>query len=149
MKGSSPARLGGLHRRNSWISSVAPRKNESQAIGRTLDPIVLPTLCLIAVLELIFQAGVVFYAFKVTRITGSFRAWTMIIVAFSLLTIQSVVGLVLTLSLPTARIASLISSVGETTTILSSVVTAVAGALLLLGVFGLAHRFESQAKPSA
>src|SRR5437879_8812144 len=130
MKGSSPARLGGLHRRNSWISSVAPRKNESEAIGRVLDPIVLPTLYFIAVLELIFQAGVVFYAYKVTRITGSFRAWTMIIVAFSLLTIQSVVGLVMTLSLTTDRIVNLISSVVETNNILSSMVIAVAEVLL-------------------
>src|SRR5690348_14076430 len=114
-----------------------------------LDPIVLPTLYFIAVVELIFQAGVVFYAYKVTRITGSFRAWTMIIAAFSLLTVQSVVGLVLTLSLPTDQLASLISSVGETTTLLSSMITAVAGALLFLGVFGLAKRFENQAKPSA
>src|SRR5438445_1620308 len=144
-----PARLGGLHRRKQWISYDAPRKNESQAIGRVLDPIVLPTLYFIAVLELIFQAGVVFYAFKVKRITGSFRAWPMIIAAFSLLTIQSVVGVVLTLLLPTDQIANLISSVGETTTILSSPVTEIAGALLFLGVFGLAKRFESQAKPSA
>jgi hypothetical protein len=113
-----------------------------------LDPIILPTLYFIAVLELIFQAGVVFYAYKVTRITGSFRAWTMIIVAFSLLTIQHVAGLVLTLSLPADQIATLISSVGETTTLLSSAVTAIAGALLFFGVFGLARRFESQAKPS-
>ena len=114
-----------------------------------LDPVVLPTLYFMAVLELIFQAGVVFYAYKVTRITGSFRAWTMIIVAFSLLTIQSVVGLVLTLSLPTDQLANLISSVGEISTILSSTVTAIAGALLFIGVFGLAKRFESQAKPVA
>ena len=114
-----------------------------------LDPIVLPTLYFIAVLELVFQAGVVFYAYKVTRITGSFRAWTMIIVAFSLLTIQSVVGLALTLSLPTDQLSNLISSVGETSTILSSTVTAMAGALLFIGVFGLAKRFESQAKPAA
>ncbi|OLE83787.1 MAG: hypothetical protein AUF79_18125 [Crenarchaeota archaeon 13_1_20CM_2_51_8] len=73
----------------------------------------------------------------------------MIIAAFSLLTIQSVVGLALTLSLPADQIANLVSSVGATTTILSSAVTAIAGALLFFGVFGLAKRFESQAKPSA
>jgi hypothetical protein len=134
---------------DSWISFEEPWRNESEAIRKMLDPIVLPTLYFIAVLELIFQAGVVFYAYKVTRITGSFRAWTMIIVAFSLLTIQSVVGLVLTLSLPTDQIANLIRSVGETTTILGSTVTAIAGALLFIGVFGLAKRFENQAKPSA
>jgi len=32
---------------------------------------------------------------------------------------------------------------------LSSTVTAMAGELLFLGIFGLARRFESQAKPSA
>jgi hypothetical protein len=100
-------------------------------------------------LELILQAGVVFYAYKVTRITSSFHAWTLIIVAFSLLTIQSVVGLALTLSLPADQIANLISSVGITTTILSLMATAMAGALLFFGVFGLAKRFERQAKPSA
>src|SRR2546426_12573266 len=113
-----------------------------------LDPIVLPTLYF-AVLELIFEAGVVFYAYEVQRITGSFRAWTLIIAAFSLLTIQSVVGLALTLSLPADQIANLVSSVGAATTILSSAITAIAGALLFFGVFGLAKRFESQAKPSA
>src|SRR5712691_9078642 len=136
MKGSSLARPGGLRRRNLWISSAGPRRNESEAIGRVLDPIVLPTLYFIVVLELFFQAGVVFYAYKVTRITGSFCAWTWIIEAFSLLTIQNGVGLALTLSLPADQIANLISSVGATTTILSSLVTAIAGALLFFGFFG-------------
>ena len=62
----------------------------------------------------------------------------MIIAAFWLLTIQSVVGLALTLSLPADQIANLVSSVGATATILSSAVTAIAGALLFFGVFGLA-----------
>jgi len=114
-----------------------------------LDPVVLPTLYFIAVLEVIFQVGVVFYAYKVSRITGSFRAWTMIIAAFSLITVQGIIGLFLTLSLPADQLSNLISSIGETETILSSLVNVAAGALLFVGVFGLAKRFESQAKPSA
>src|SRR5947209_16812218 len=119
MKGSSLARREGLRRRNLWISSVGPRRNESEAIGKVLDPIVLPTLYFIAVLELVFQAGVVFYALKVTRITGSFRAWTMIIVAFSLLTIQSVGALVRPFSFQTDKIVILLVSLEGLTTILS------------------------------
>jgi hypothetical protein len=72
----------------------------------------------------------------------------MIILAFSMVTIQSVLSLVLTLSLPADQLSNLISSIGETTTLLSSAVNVVAGLLLFLGVFGLAKRFESQAKPS-
>src|SRR5215831_10647294 len=111
-----------------------------------LDPIVLPTLYFIAVVELIFQFGVVFYAYKVSRITGSFRAWTMIIIAFSILTVQSLIGLILTLSLPADQIANLIASVGEIPIILSSTITAVAGAILFFGVSGLAKRFQNQGK---
>ena len=110
---------------------------------------VLPTLYFITAVEVIFQAGVVFYAYKVSRITGSFRAWTMIIAAWSIVTIQSIVSLVLTLTLPTDQLSNLISSIGETTTILSSTVNVAAGLLLFLGVFGLAKRFQTQGKPPA
>jgi hypothetical protein len=113
-----------------------------------LDPFILPTLYFITTVELIFQVGVVFYAYKVSRITGSFRAWTMIIAAWTMITVQSIIGLVLTFTLPTDQLANLISSIGETTTILSSMVNVAAGLLLFLGVFGLAKRFQTQAKPS-
>jgi hypothetical protein len=89
----------------------------------------------------------VFYAYKVSRITGSFRAWTLIIAAWTIITVQSVIGLVLTFTLPTDQLANLISTIGETTTIVSSMVNVAAGLLLFLGVFGLAKRFQNQAKP--
>jgi hypothetical protein len=112
-----------------------------------LDPFILPTLYFITTVELIFQVGVVFYAYKVSRITGSFRAWTMIIAAWTIITVQSIIGLVLTFTLPTDQLANLISSIGETTAILTSMVNVAAGLLLFLGVFGLAKRFQNQAKP--
>ncbi len=77
-----------------------------------LDPVVIPTLYFISVFQLILQAGVVFYAYRVTKLTGSFRAWTLIIAAFTLLTIRNVVSLFLTLSLPADQLSSLIESIG-------------------------------------
>ena len=126
-------------------SSVEPRKKRGER--KTIDPLILPTLYFITVVELIFQIGVVFYAYKVSRITGSFRAWTMIIAAWTLVTIQSIMGLILTLTLPADQLGNLINTIGETTTILSSTVNVAAGLLLFLGVFGLAKRFQNQAKP--
>jgi len=111
-----------------------------------LDPVVIPTLYFISVFQLILQAGVVFYAYRVTKLTGSFRAWTLIIAAFTLLTIRNVVSLFLTLSLPADQLASLIESIGVVTTIASSAVNIVAGVALFLGMFGLAKRFENQSK---
>ncbi len=78
--------------------------------------------------------------------TGSFRAWTLIVAAFAILTVRNVVSLILTLTLPTDQVASLIESVGVTTTILSSAVNVAASVVLFLGMFGLVKRFESQPK---
>ncbi len=111
-----------------------------------LDPIVLPTLYFISIFQLILQAGVVFYAYRVTKMTGSFRAWTLIIAAFTILTIRSVVSLVLSLSLPADQLAALIDSIGIVTLIATSAVNIVAGLALFLGMFGLAKRFENQSK---
>jgi hypothetical protein len=111
-----------------------------------LDPVVVPTLYFITVFQLILQAGVTFYAYRVTKLTGSFRAWTLIITAFTIFTIRNVISLVLSLSLPPDQVASLIESIGVVTIIASSAVNVVAGAALFLGMFGLVKRFEHQSK---
>src|SRR2546428_9593841 len=102
-----------------------------------LDPVVIPTLYFISVFQLILQAGVVFYAYRVTKLTGSFRAWTLIIAAFTLLTIRNVVSLFLSLSLPADQLAALIDSVGLVALILTSSVNIAAAAALFLGTFCL------------
>ena len=111
-----------------------------------LDPIVIPTLYFVSVVQLVLQALVFVYAYKVTRITGSFQAWTLIIAAFAILTVRNVVSLLLTLTLPAEQVGTLIESVGVTTTIVSSIVNLAAGIALFLGFFGLAKRFQNQAK---
>ena len=111
-----------------------------------VDVAVLSTLYFISVFQLILQAGVVFYAYRVTKLTGSFRAWTLIIAAFTLLTVRNVVSLVLSLSLPADQLTALINSVGAVTLILSSAVNIASGVALFLGMFGLVKRFENQSK---
>ncbi len=111
-----------------------------------VDIIVISTLYFISVFQLILQAGAVFYAYRVTRLTGSFRAWTLIIAAFTLLTIRNVVSLFLSLSLPADQLTALIDSIGVVTLILSSAVNIAAGVALFLGMFGLVKRFENQSK---
>ncbi len=111
-----------------------------------LDPVVIPTLYFITVFQLILQTLVFYYAYRVTKVTGSFRAWTLIIAAFAILTVRNVVSLILTLTLPSDQVSSLIESVGVTTTILSSAINVAASVVLFLGMFGLVKRFESQHK---
>jgi hypothetical protein len=111
-----------------------------------LDPIVVPTLYFIAVFQLVLQALVFYYAYRVTKVTGSFRAWTLIVAAFAILTIRNVVSLLLTLTLPIDQVSTLIESIGVTTTLLSSAVNVAASVVLFLGMFGLAKRFENHPK---
>jgi hypothetical protein len=110
------------------------------------DIVVISTLYFISVFQLILQAGVLYYAYRVTRLTGSFRAWTLIIAAFTLLTVQNVVGLFYTILLPADQLTALINSIGMVTLIVSSAVNMAAGVALFLGMFGLAKRFEKQSK---
>src|SRR5947199_9800512 len=111
-----------------------------------LDPIVVPTLYFIAIFQLILQAAVFYYAYRVTKMTGSFRAWTLIILAFDLLTVRNVVSLILTLSLPADQVSSLIESVGLTTTIVSSATNVAASIALFLAIFGLVRIFKIHPK---
>jgi len=110
------------------------------------DTVVISTLYFISVFQLILQAGAVFYAYRVTKLTGSFRAWTLIIAAFTLLTVRNIVSLILSLSLPADQLTALINSVGAVTLILSSAINIAAGVALFLGMFGLVKRFENQPK---
>ena len=109
------------------------------------DPVLVALYALTAV-QLVFQAGVFVYAYRVSRITGSFRAWTMIIASFALLTVGNIVSLVLSLSLPSDQLSSLLQSIGPTTILFSSAVNLFAGAALFFGFFGLVKRFQTSPK---
>lgn len=111
-----------------------------------LDPVVVPTLYFLSVLEVTLQALVFLYAYKITKITGSFRSWTLIIIAFAMLTVQNVISLVFSLSLPADQLSTLIQSVGVMSIFLGQAVNLAASVALFLGFFGLAHRFQNQSK---
>ncbi len=78
-----------------------------------VDATLLTGMWIIAVLQLGLEAGIVLYAYRLTRLTGSFRAWTMIILAFVLTTASSIFGVFLLLVNPDL-IASLVQSIRET-----------------------------------
>jgi hypothetical protein len=136
-----------LRRRSSWNSSAEPRRSTNED-EKLLGPVVIPTLYFIIVFQLILQAGVFYFAYKVTKLTGSFRAWTLIIAAFALLTISNVISLILSLSLPINQLSSLIETAGVATVIATSSISVAASVALFFGMFGLVKRFESQAKGS-
>lgn len=110
------------------------------------DTVIITGLYLVVALQLIGQAGAVYFAYRLTRLTGSFRAWTLIIAAFVLTTGSSVLGLILLLAIDPNQIASLIQSIGLGTTILSDTVNIAAAFLLFLGMFDLVRRFQRAPK---
>ena len=110
------------------------------------DTVLITGLYLVVVLEVVVQAGAVYFAYRLTKLTGSFRAWTLIIAAFVLTTGSSVLGLILLLAINPDQIVSLVQSIGLATTILSDTVNITAAFLLFLGMFDLVRRFQRSAK---
>jgi hypothetical protein len=59
-------------------------------------------------IELALSAGAVAYAYRLSKLTGRFGAWTLIIVGLVLLTFQNVNSLWTILTLPQNQLASLV-----------------------------------------
>ncbi len=110
------------------------------------DIVIITSLFMVVALELAAQAGAVYFAYRLTRLTGSFRAWTLIITAFILTTASSVIGLIFLLAINPDQLVSLVQSIGFGTTILSDAVTVAAAFLLFFGMFDLVRRFKHTAK---
>ena len=109
------------------------------------DATLLTGMWIFAVLQVILEAGIVLYAYRLTRLTGSFRAWTMIILAFILTTASSLFGIVLLLINPDL-IAGLVQSISLPTLIVSYAVSIATSLLFFFGVFDLVRRFKLAAK---
>jgi hypothetical protein len=109
------------------------------------DATVLTAIWMIAVLQLGLEAGIVLYAYRLTRLTGSFRAWTMIIIAFTLNTASSLFGVFLLLVNPDL-IVGLVQSIGTPTLVLSYTISITTSLLFFFGIFDLVRRFKLAAK---
>src|SRR6266581_499321 len=108
------------------------------------DATLVTGMWVVAVLQLILEAGIVLYAYRLTRLTGSFRAWTMIILAFILTTASSVFGIFLLLLNPDL-IAGLVQSISLPTLIVSYAVSIATSLLFFFGIFDLVRRFKHAA----
>ena len=107
------------------------------------------TILVIAGLELALYAGAVFFAYKMTKLTGSFRSWTMIIAALLLTTISGLSGIFLVLSNPDT-ITGLVQSIGVPTLIVTYTISISTCLLYFFGTHGLVKNFQQiAAKKSA
>jgi hypothetical protein len=114
------------------------------------DATILTGIWTVAVLQLGLEAGIVLYAYRLTRLTGSFRAWTMIILAFILTTASSLFGVFLLIIDPDL-ISGLIQSISTPTLVFSYAISIATSLLFFFGIFDLVRRFKLTAKkpPSA
>src|SRR6266436_5764883 len=110
-----------------------------------VDATLLTGMWIIAVLQLGLEAGIVLYAYRLTRLTGSFRAWTMIILAFVLTTASSIFGVFLLLVNPDL-ITGLVQSISLPTLVFSYAISIATSLLFFFGIFDLVRRFKIAAK---
>lgn len=100
---------------------------------------------MIAVVQLVLQVGNVFNAYRLTRLTGSFRAWTLIILAFTLTTGSSLFSLFIIISNPDL-ISTLFQQFSVPTLVVSYGISIATSLLLFFGIFDLLRRFQHAGK---
>ena len=110
------------------------------------DSTILTAIWIIAVIELGLQAGIVLNAYRLTKVTGSFRAWTMIILAFALPTASSLYGIFWIMTNPD-QLVNLLQSLSLPTLVFSYSISIATSLLLFFGIFDLLRRFKHAAKP--
>ena len=106
------------------------------------DVVVLTSMWTIVALQLGLQAGIVLNAYRLTKLTGRFRAWTLIILSFLLSAVSSLFGVVYLITSPDT-ISNLIASINIPTLILTYGVSITTSLLLFFGTFDLVRRFKS------
>ena len=94
-------------------------------------------------LELILDIGAVYFAYRLTKITGAFRGWILMIIAVALITVQGTTSiLTLILLFPESQLEALITSIG-TPALIEGAVVGVAVSLSLFGaMFELYRTFK-------
>jgi len=102
-------------------------------------------ILIVAVLELALYAGAVFFAYRLTKLTGSFRSWTMIIAALLLTTISGLSGLFVVLTSPDA-ITALVQSIGTPWIMISYAMSISTCLLYFFGTHGLVKNFQQVTK---
>lgn len=108
------------------------------------DTTVLTGIWIVAVVQLILEAGIVLNAYRLTKLTGSFRAWTLIIFAFLLTTASSIFGIIYILISPD-QITTLLQSLSLPSLILSYSISIATSVLLFFGILDLLRRFKHAA----
>ncbi len=93
----------------------------------------------LGLVQIVVQLVAVYLAYRLTRITGAFRAWYMVILALILMTVRRVTALMI----QTGWIPALTGSLAFIDQILLPLAISV---LLVLALFGLVRLFENQSK---
>lgn len=98
---------------------------------------------LYTLLELVLDIGAVLFAYRLTRITGAFRGWILMIAALVLITVQSTSSiLTLALFFPEAQLDALVASIGTDALVRGAVVGIALSAALFGAMLELFRTFE-------
>jgi hypothetical protein len=101
-------------------------------------------------LELALDVLAVVYAYRLTKITGTFRGWLLMILAVVLITVQGSASIVsLILFFPESQLESLIASVGTGALIQGAIIGVALSASLFGAMFELYRTFKKLQTESA
>ncbi len=94
-------------------------------------------------LELALDVLAVVYAYRLTKITGAFRGWVLMILAVVLITVQGTSSIItLIVFFPEAQLESLIATVGTAALIQGAIIGVAVSACLFGAMFELFRTFR-------
>lgn len=108
--------------------------------------VLLPLLLLSATVQVAGMLATIYFAYRITRIIGTFFAWTLLIISFLLLTLRNISSLALIFVLPPEDVSRLIEQIGPTGIWPSQVASLVASILLPVSIYKVKKIFEQQKK---
>src|SRR5438552_3929907 len=106
------------------------------------DPIIL-YLYTYVIIDLLRDIGAVIYAYRLTKITGAFRGWVLVIVAIAVFTLQNFISIIETMVFfPAEQLTKLIQSIGIGSFVFSSILAMSLSLCLFFAMFELYKTFK-------
>ena len=99
----------------------------------------------IAALQLLLVMLATYYAYRIGRLIGSFRAWSLLILSFVLTLGQNLLGLSTLIQMPEDKIVALFNQSSSTVIWTGQILSMLPSILLTISMYGLHQIFKKKA----
>jgi cell shape-determining protein MreD len=112
----------------------------------TLDSILVDLIIILSVSQVLLMTLCVYFAIRITRIVGTFQAWTLMIIAFALLAARDFTSLGSLLAMSSTQLSARLDQFTLASTWPGQIISELSYLVLAVGIYGLLKIFGGQEK---